>query len=192
MTTTTWNKILIFLLVVLLTYNLSAVSQRNNQTENMQKRNHTGLLGVATGGNNIAKYLQKILQPEPNVPFEELTDSWRIIMGQSQSNSYHWARFDPHVMGDLSNRWHLWQAGLSRIEGLFLELNTSFLQQGSYDLNVEQRMKLEAVVAIYSSLFQAFEEDREHPELVIDELHPQMTIIDPDSYPRMLEMLDDQ
>lgn len=192
MTTSTWNKVLIFLLVVSLAYNLSAISQRNNQTENVQRRNHTDLWVVATGGNNIAKHLQNLLSVEPDLSFEELVDSWRIILGESQSNSFHRARFDPHVMGDLSNRWNLWQAGLSRIDGLLLELNTSFLQQGSYDLNDEQRMKLEAVVAIYSSLFREYEEDREHPELVIDELHQQMTIIDPDTYPHMLEMLGEQ
>lgn len=154
------------------------VSQKRQQNDSM-------LWSIAVSGNNLANRLEHFLSSTQQSEVEnneelhaQLTDLWRIVLGESRNNRFDLARITSPVLGKSETKWELLQLGLLRTCDLLDWLNIKFLEQGTYDLTAEEIEQLEAVIKVYQKIHEEIKSESDHPELVIDELTEQLIIID--------------
>jgi len=101
-------------------------------------------------------------------------------LGESNNIGFHLGRMSPHNMDNMEPMWSLLQYSLLRVNALLLAINFDFLERGSYSLSMEEKEKLEAVVAIYRSIRKDVDDyDDPQLELIMESLTEHMIMIDP-------------
>ncbi|RIX59223.1 hypothetical protein D3P08_03445 [Paenibacillus nanensis] len=187
------KSLLLLLLVIAIASNLYMHHKFNHFIHQKQSQNQTDLWSISVSGENLAKRLEDFLQHSHEADNEEvkeiLDNSWRVVLGESQSIRFYLGRVSPQDMEELAPRWSLLQYSLLRIDDFLHGLNFNFLEQRSYSINNEEVEKLKAVVTTYKKIHEAVKNKSEHPELVIDSLTDQMMIID-HHYASILETLE--
>jgi len=169
-----------------------------NKHDLNQKRelNVRDLKTISDIGENLSTRLDQFLNYRNGIEVQDqkelhllLTDSWRVVLGESINIRDYLARISPYHMKSLESKWSLLQFSLFRTNDFLRHLNIKFLEQGSYDLTDEEIDQLRAVVEVYRKIYEEVESESISPVLVIDELTEQMMMIDP-NYALVLERLE--
>ena len=91
-------------------------------------------------------------------------------------------------MKEQKSEWELLQYSLLRVNGFLNSLNNKFLEQGSYALNKEEKVQLNAVSTIHKRIYEEVKKESDNPAHIIHSLSKEMMIIDP-YYSGTLEMI---
>ena len=190
------GRLLIVLLAISIMFNFMFYIEHKHEINQKREHNERDLETISTIGENLATRLDQFLNDmngSEDHDQEELhlllTDSWRVVLGESVNTRDYLARISPHHMESLESKWSLLQLSLFRTSDFLRHLNTKFLEQGTYDITDEEIEQLKAVVEVYRKIYEEVESESVNPVLVIDELTEPMMLIDP-SYALVLDRLE--
>lgn len=190
------RNLLIVLLAISIVFNFYFYIKYNDTIRHKRQQNDSAIWSISVSGNNLANRLESILNYTQQIEVENndemhtiLTDLWRVVLGENRSNRFDLGGISSPILGKSEPKWNLLQFSLFRICDLLDRLNIKFLEQGTYELTVEEIDQLKAVVEVYRKLYEEVESDSINPVLVIDELTEQMMMIDP-NYALVLDRLE--
>jgi hypothetical protein len=186
------NRFLILIIGVFVIYSIYVHIEFRHYVNQSINRNYDNLSIISVTGNNLARRLEEFvhltIEKEENSKVKsELYDKWRIVNGESRSiHSYLFAISTLH-MGDEASDWDLLQYSLFRVDEFIYGMTNKFLENHSYAISSKEKVKMEAIIAVYSTISEQLE-DKElvDIEIILQYIKEPMLIID-DNYSRTLE-----
>jgi hypothetical protein len=186
------NRFLILLIGVYVIYSIYVHLDYRHYVNQSINRNYDNLSIISFTGNNLANRLEEFvhltIEKEENSEVNsELYNNWRIVNEESKSiHSYLFAISTLH-MGDEASDWDLLQYSLFRVDEFIHGMTNKFLEHHSYDISSEEKVKMEAIIAVYSTISEEIEEkELVDIEIILQSIKEPMLIID-DNYSGTLE-----